>query len=570
MTPITFGKCFGWLHYAPGVRGVVMCSPFGFEELGTHRGWVELADKIAASGRPTLRFDYEGINDSLGTEDDPNRIEAWVQSIIDAVDYLKNVCGIKEVALVGLRLGGLLASLAAEKLGDVDQLVLFAPVVSGRSYVRELRLAAESWWTAASPSSHKETSVQYLDVIGDRLFKQTLDHLSGLKIDNVSAKKVLLLDQGHRQDVTKYFEKMVAVGAKISKHEIKDLDLFLRDAVQTVHPTSIFDVICDWLGDGGTKSCVVPNSLGMTQAALQTEVFTDEPIRFGPENKLFGFLTKPALLSKQYPSVIILNTGPNHHVGNGRLSVTLARRLAFFGIATLRFDLAGIGDSDRIQERKSSLYSEEAKDDVKKAIEVMEALHSNGCVIVGLCSGAFLAFHSALASKSVVGAVIVNLQKFIWVEGTSLSIGNRKVKRSTKFYMKAARRGGSWMRILKGEVDPFNLAKVLTIRIVKQCYTKLVVTTGLFAIVSEPKAKVFNWAKELSDRNVKTRLWYSDDDPGLVELEEYLGKFGRKMINLPNISVDVLGGADHSLNSHAARLQFIAMFEKFMHESFTS
>jgi hypothetical protein len=66
--PVTFAGCFGWLHPAPGRRGVVLCNAWGQEALCAHRSWRLLAMDLAAAGLPTLRFDYPGTGDSL---DDP-------------------------------------------------------------------------------------------------------------------------------------------------------------------------------------------------------------------------------------------------------------------------------------------------------------------------------------------------------------------------------------------------------------------------------------------------------------------------------------------------------------------
>ena len=104
MRPVVFDGCFGWLHPAPGSHGVVLCNPFGYDALCTHRGWRKLAECLAASGMPALRFDYPGTGDSLGNEDDPHRIEAWIDSIGAAVRYLREGTGVTSVSLVGLRL----------------------------------------------------------------------------------------------------------------------------------------------------------------------------------------------------------------------------------------------------------------------------------------------------------------------------------------------------------------------------------------------------------------------------------------------------------------------------------
>ena len=58
MTPVVFENRFGWLHPAPGGRGVVLCPPYGYEALCTHRGWREIAETLAAAGIRSLGGEF--------------------------------------------------------------------------------------------------------------------------------------------------------------------------------------------------------------------------------------------------------------------------------------------------------------------------------------------------------------------------------------------------------------------------------------------------------------------------------------------------------------------------------
>ena len=42
--PVTFEGLFGWLHPAAGMRGVVLCGAYGFEQMAAHRPWRSLAE----------------------------------------------------------------------------------------------------------------------------------------------------------------------------------------------------------------------------------------------------------------------------------------------------------------------------------------------------------------------------------------------------------------------------------------------------------------------------------------------------------------------------------------------
>src|SRR5882672_10364144 len=132
----------GWTHLPASDRmydcGVVLCNPFGIEMMSTRRAFRHLADRLARRGVPVLRFDFDGTGDSAGTDHDAARVERWMESIDHAIHQLGQVSGVKRVALVGLRLGALLARAYAAR-HPLHGLVLVACPPTGKAHVRELR-----------------------------------------------------------------------------------------------------------------------------------------------------------------------------------------------------------------------------------------------------------------------------------------------------------------------------------------------------------------------------------------------------------------------------------------------
>lgn len=146
MKPLHFGTSsrllLGMLHpaEAPARRtGVILCNPLGQEAIRAHRAYRQLALALARARFPGLRFDYFGTGDSAGDPDE-GTVEQWIEDIGTAADELKDTAGVTRVSLVGLRLGGTLALLAARARRDVDTVVLWDPVVSGGDYLEELRV----------------------------------------------------------------------------------------------------------------------------------------------------------------------------------------------------------------------------------------------------------------------------------------------------------------------------------------------------------------------------------------------------------------------------------------------
>lgn len=131
---------FGVLHQpatASNQSAFVFCHPFGEEKLWAHRVYVSFARALAAAGHPVLRFDYMGNGDSGGTFSQSS-LRTAVADVHAATDEIRRRTGSRPVSLLGLRLGGTVASLVAEELTGLDRLILWAPIVDGGRYMQEL------------------------------------------------------------------------------------------------------------------------------------------------------------------------------------------------------------------------------------------------------------------------------------------------------------------------------------------------------------------------------------------------------------------------------------------------
>ncbi|MEP7311420.1 MAG: alpha/beta fold hydrolase [Pseudomonadota bacterium] len=143
MTPFFFGtgtrRLFGAYSPArnatPGgtyvaAQAAVVCPPWGQEHLRAHRSLHRLASELAEVGFHVLRFDYYGTGDSAGDMPDAD-LDGWRSDIVTAIEELKDTAGVKQVALIGLRLGATLAAAVAAQRKDVSALVLWDPLSSG-------------------------------------------------------------------------------------------------------------------------------------------------------------------------------------------------------------------------------------------------------------------------------------------------------------------------------------------------------------------------------------------------------------------------------------------------------
>lgn len=128
----------------------------------------------------------------------------------------------------------------------------------------------------------------------------------------------------------------------------------------------------------------------------------------GPRKSLVAILTQEAGAAvRSKPAIVILNAGIIHRVGPNRMHVDLARQLAAAGHLVVRFDLAGIGDSDP---RTDSLPAFEASlHDIRELLDSLQATrHTERVILIGLCSGANQAVVYAGHDPRIAGVVLID------------------------------------------------------------------------------------------------------------------------------------------------------------------
>jgi pimeloyl-ACP methyl ester carboxylesterase len=153
MTPLFFGESnkplFGVHHRpsmaAPGRLPVLLCAPFGQEAIRAHRTYRLLAERLAADGHHVLRFDYSFTGDSWGAEEDAT-LEQWVDDVHAAHQELLDLSGLDRAVWFGVRVGAAIAALASlRSASTISNLVLFDPVIHGRSYIEACRMSHEAF-----------------------------------------------------------------------------------------------------------------------------------------------------------------------------------------------------------------------------------------------------------------------------------------------------------------------------------------------------------------------------------------------------------------------------------------
>jgi pimeloyl-ACP methyl ester carboxylesterase len=390
---------FGWVHVPDGesCRGaVVLCPPLARECTNVHYTYRKLAEALAADGLLAVRFDYDGTGDSSGSDDEPGRVEAWLESIGHAM-ALARACGAPEVSVLGMRMGALLGSVAAARRRDVHALVLWDPCSSGRAFIKEQsalqRLRTDEPATSESTGTELPGFVFRADTVAD---------LAALVVPAANAPAVehLLVLTRDEQPPPVDLVGPLACPALERRPAVGQQTLLNVEPTFSEVPWETIHAITAWLGavhHGPRRPVTVsaPDPACAEWMGSDGVWLREELLAIGPVG-LFGVATTSKRVSSG-PTVIFLNSGNDWHVGPNRLWVTLSRLWAAAGLRCVRFDASGLGDSPvRPDQPDHVIRAPQAFDDVLAATVALCPDDPKDVVLAGLCSGAYQALESAL------------------------------------------------------------------------------------------------------------------------------------------------------------------------------
>lgn len=560
MIPVTFDACAGWLHEAEGARGVILVPAQGFEHLCSRHAWRLLADRTAAAGLPTLRMDYHGTGDSAGSDLDPDRVPTWTGNIAAAIEWMKANTGIREVALIGLRVGALLALPVAAAREDVTRLALVAPPQSGAAYGREMLVLSRVLGSATQETAQPDEP-NGLSVAGFRITEPTLAALKALDplaLERRPAPSVLIMGPEGARQATRIGTHLEALGAQVRHEVFGGYQQMMSDPTAAQVPEASLDRLAAWLAQDPPAARAGRPPLAATP--LQDRAWTETGVRIGPDGATAGVHCAPSLVGAPRRAVIFLNGGGIYHVGWARLHVEVARRLAAAGVGSLRLDLPGTGDASAWPGPRRMTFYDPSTDHVRAAIDWLTAQGYAHVTIAGACSGAHHAFHTAVADPRVDGLVLLNTLCFVWGPRYALPLNAWRLSRPHEVASKK--------RVLgPAEAEP---ASFLETVIDKSLPGMKVAARGLLEAVKTgvaPLSRSSNPANageneverrfaSLASRGTKILLVYSEDDPGRTELERYMGPDGCRATALPGIEMELIPDADHALTPAAARARF--------------
>jgi alpha-beta hydrolase superfamily lysophospholipase len=540
MTPVTFQGRLGWLHMPVGRNsgvGVVLVSALGRDGRCGYMPMRLFADQLAAAGFPTLRYDHLGTGDSLDLPDaGGDALPYWLEGIEQAAELLRTHAAARRVILGGARTG---ATLAAISPLPVDGLILLAPVLGGRSWLRRLR------FSAGVTKKTEAGGEPPLDTEGLWLSPATVSSLSQVDLAKAPPPRPAIFLASQNKPVGDYAAGLADAGAAIVTTDFPGFSEFYLETTVNEPPQQVFDRARHWLIEtfDPHRAAIAPASGAEVAAATQhPPAAVEHVVSFG--EGLRGVLCEPAGGRSDSPAVLFCNTGGDPRAGAGGFATGAARRLAARGLTSLRFDFAGIGDSPAHgDELRSHVFETPREADADAAVNFL-AERGHEVVVVGTCSGAYHALRTAWRNPTVTGVFAVSPIKVLWRPGDSVSFARDEYLYALQSYISALFKPDAWKLILQNEVGIGGLLLALGNRLRSRVIGRI-----SRSLADSPLAKTKRFVK----RGGRAGLIMGVNDTSLEEIGTFFGAEGKELKRLPRVTMEVIANLDHGLTLKASR-----------------
>ncbi len=264
--------------------------------------------------------------------------------------------------------------------------------------------------------------------------------------------------------------------------------------------------------------------------------------------------------------VLLLNAGLLHHVGPAGLYVQLARVLQQQGIASCRWDLSAIGDSPARPDHLPIFQTI-----VQEPLEVMNNLSAKGYekfILLGICSGAYSAFHTALWDARVMSVVMINPEDLALGQQIDGARGRQTEATGASEawiarYKRSLLRPQAWLNLLTGNVDYDLLWDTLRWRL-KRGIKKTRRDSSIIWVQQR--------LQELLDRQVQVLCVTSQADVAIYYVQMLFAKWQNKTDpEYQNKPVQLLlNNTDHLFTYIEGRRRLLAVLVKWIKEKSAS
>jgi hypothetical protein len=543
---------------------VLLCPTWGDEELGAYRPLRELAQDLARCGVPVLRLDLPGEGDAFELLDpEADRLEAWQAMLQTGLTRLRAWSAAPRIVLLGLRLGSLLAAQLAERehdagRDDVVGVAALLPPASGRAWLREQRLLG----AGLHPSANTDDRLVVGGFVLNAASAASLQALRWPEPREASLPACLWL----ARDPQPGTPPSLAWARRTDAPACAGLDQLLAIAHQATWPKGVRAQLLRWMlaqaapvNQAGAPSSPPSSGLAMAEVASAVQGTVQEQVFYLPGRPqrlvVLSQAAPPATRGPARSAVLFLASGAERRIGPHRLWVSQARARAQAGQLVMRLDVAGIGDSEAHPEPGDvPMYDARAVDDVRAAVQwLREVGQASSVTLVGLCSGAFHAWRSALAGVEVQQVVCVNPLVFHWQAGMAPDPLQQRFVQEAVSAQAWTSLGDPrrWARLLTGQVRVGVIARAVSGRLqawVADGWRDL--ARGLGRPLRDDLAAEL---QQVSARGVHLQFVFAQNEPGLPVLLGQGGRTLRALRRSGRVHVHQIAHADHTFAGQDGR-----------------
>lgn len=196
----------------------------------------------------------------------------------------------------------------------------------------------------------------------------------------------------------------------------------------------------------------------------------EKPVSFRSDGKTLKGIVHIPERSWTGRGVVFLNAGLKPRVGPHRIYVKIARRLCEEGFPSLRFDLAGVGDSEgEIVDPHYDCFEPSQVSDAIGFFTQEAAVPE--VTLLGMCAGSRIALRAAVGDSRVTSVVLVSFpMTFAYANSPTGRHFSRTVGRegrssvAHRFYLahflRRSRDLGAWRRLLSNGADTKAIVKL--------------------------------------------------------------------------------------------------------------
>jgi exosortase A-associated hydrolase 1/exosortase A-associated hydrolase 2 len=398
-------------------RGDILFVPSFAEEMNRCRAMACLqAQALTGLGHGVLVMDLFGTGDAPG-EFEQADVDAWMTDLAAGVQWLRERArGCRTVW--GVRLGALLAAKLAQQDAGIDRLLLWQPVVSGKTFWTQflrIRIASEMG---------QADGVKTTDALRQMSARGEAVEASGYHVGSRLATQLDALQMpggaALGQRAVHWFEVLANEASVVPPVNLGVVDKMRAAGVAAqlvsvvgpafwhVHERDVAPALIEatvaavraWADDGSVDSNPVqPPASNIPGDAAE------RPIAFPCGDAWLSGAIHRGKPQSSRGVVIVVAGGPQYRAGAHRQFVSLARLLAANGYPVLRFDLRGMGDSSG-----QYLGYEKSIPDIRAAIDALQAAEPSVSEVVcfGECESASGILFYAHRDPRVVGAALAN------------------------------------------------------------------------------------------------------------------------------------------------------------------